>query len=52
MSWSLWLAEVLSMSSGFSRMCFKACGINGPRFEMGNSLILIAESVWLGCVNE
>jgi len=35
MSWSLRLAEVLSMSSGFLGMCFKACGMNGPRLEMG-----------------
>jgi len=35
MSWSLALAEVLSMSSEFPGICFKACGANGPRLEMG-----------------
>src|SRR5207244_12483891 len=46
------LAELCAISWGFLGKYSKKCGRNGPRLKWANNLILIAESVWLGCVDD
>ncbi len=51
MSWSSRSQKFLPFWN-FPGKSRNVCGINGPRLKWANSLILIAENVWLGCVHE